>query len=212
VVVTNPDGLSNTLAGALTYAPCSSSLSSMSQSFASAGGAGSVNVSTVAGCNWTATSGASWLTINTGASGSGSGIVAYAVAANPASTARSASIAIGGESYTVNQSAAAIPFTDDPIVAGSTLIRAVHITELRIRIDAIRAAKLLLPVVWSDPLLAGGMSIVAQHIADLRTALAQVYTAAGLPPPTYTDPIIGPGVRVKAVHIAEIRAAITAIQ
>jgi len=106
VVVSNPDGQNNTLASALTYAPCSYSLSPMSQAFASAGGAGSINVSTVAGCNWTATSGASWITINAGASGSDSGAVGYTVAANTASSARSGSVTAGGQSFTISQSAA----------------------------------------------------------------------------------------------------------
>jgi PKD repeat protein len=104
-------------------------------------------------------------------------------------------------------------FTDDPIIAGTTLIKAVHFTELRSRIDAIRIAKSLAPYAWSDPsLTAGTTSIRAQHIVDLRAALAQAYVAAGLLPPTYTDPVIGSGTTVKVAHIADIRLAIIAIE
>jgi hypothetical protein len=104
-------------------------------------------------------------------------------------------------------------FTDDPIIPGTTFIKAVHITELRSRIDAIRVAKGLAPYAWSDPSLAVGWApIRAQYIVDLRAALAQAYVAAGLSPPTYTDPVIGSGTTVKVAHIADIRSAVTAIE
>jgi hypothetical protein len=104
-------------------------------------------------------------------------------------------------------------FTDNPIIPGTTLIKAVHFTELRSRIDAIRVAKGLAGYAWSDPSLAAGWApIRAQHIVDLRAALAQAYVAAGLPPPTYTDPVIGPGTTVKAAHIASIRSAVIVIE
>ena len=50
--------------------------------FPPAGGAGSVRVATAAGCGWTAASDAPWVTLLSGASGTGSGRVSYAVAAN----------------------------------------------------------------------------------------------------------------------------------
>jgi hypothetical protein len=104
-------------------------------------------------------------------------------------------------------------FTDDPIVAGTTVIKAVHVTELRSRIDAIRAAKGLAAYAWNDPSLPGGaMLIRAQHILDLRAALTGAYVAAGLPPPLYTDPTFASGASVKAAHITEIRSAILAIE
>jgi hypothetical protein len=104
-------------------------------------------------------------------------------------------------------------FTDDPLIAGTTLIKAVHLTELRSRVDAIRVAKGLAAYAWSDPwLTAGATSIRAQHIVDVRAALAQAYVAAGLPPPTYTDPVIEPGTTVKGAHIASIRSAIVVIE
>jgi hypothetical protein len=104
------------------------------------------------------------------------------------------------------------PFTDDPLSAG-TLIKAVHITELRSRIDAIRAARGLPAFSYGDPTLTVGSTVVrAVHITDLRTALSQAYVAAGSTPPTYTDPSLAAGVPVKVAHIAELRAAIVAIE
>ena len=86
-------------------APCSYSLSANNQSFSSSGGPGSVNVATTSGCAWTAVSNADFVSITSGASGTGNGAVSYTVAANT-STARSGTATIAGKTYTVNQSAA----------------------------------------------------------------------------------------------------------
>jgi hypothetical protein len=103
-------------------------------------------------------------------------------------------------------------FTDDPIIAGKTSIRLVHLTELRSRIDAVRAVFNLPPYSWNDPVLtARTSSIRAVHISDLRTALVQAYAAARMTTPTFTDDGLT-GVTVKAAHLAEIRAALAAIE
>ena len=104
-------------------------------------------------------------------------------------------------------------FTDDPMTAGSTVIKAVHITELRTRINTVRAAKGLAPFSWTDPTLTVGSTLAkATHVIEMRTALAQAYVAAGQSPPTYTDPALAAGMAVRAVHIAELRAAVVALQ
>ncbi|HUP02673.1 MAG TPA: BACON domain-containing carbohydrate-binding protein [Bryobacteraceae bacterium] len=85
---------------------CAYSLNFGGQTFPTAGGSGSVTVSSAAGCPWTASSGASWLTIRGGASGSGSGAVSYGVAAN-AGAARSATLTVAGAPFLVEQASAA---------------------------------------------------------------------------------------------------------
>ena len=84
---------------------CGYALSSTSASFGSAGGAGSVGVTAGAGCSWTATSNASWITITGGASGTGNGTVTFAVAANGSASQRMGTLTIAGRSFTVNQGA-----------------------------------------------------------------------------------------------------------
>lgn len=107
-------------------------------------------------------------------------------------------------------------FTDDPLVAGTTGIKAVHIQEMRDRINALRAAAPgpLSAFSFTDPsLTAGSTRVQAVHINELRTALAQVYTARGLTPPTYTtDPTLTTGTAIKAAHISELRSFIVAIE
>lgn len=106
-----------------------------------------------------------------------------------------------------------INFSDDLLVAGSTVIRAVHITELRSRIDALRARFGLGPYSYLDLSLAAAVTTIkAQHIIDLRAALLEVYIRAGLTPPSCIDPLVGSGIMVKATRIIELRTAVIAIE
>jgi hypothetical protein len=105
------------------------------------------------------------------------------------------------------------PFTDDPLIVGSTVVKAIHVTELRSRIDTQRTRFGLSDFPWTPATLGAGTVIAAVHVSDLRTALAQVYTAAGVPQPVYTDPVLVAGTTpIKAVHIAELRSAVVAIE
>ena len=62
-----------------------------------------ITVNTVAGCTWTATSNASWITIEQGASGTGPGTVRYRVTKNNGSNPRTGTITIAGRTFTVVQ-------------------------------------------------------------------------------------------------------------
>ena len=86
---------------------CGYAISPASGSFDAAGGPGpTVTVSTNAGCAWTASSNAPWITVTTGTNGSGSGSVGFTVASNPGS-ARGGTLTIAGETFTVSQSGSA---------------------------------------------------------------------------------------------------------
>jgi hypothetical protein len=84
---------------------CAYTLSAGGQSFPAAGGSGSVNISSTAGCPWSLTSGPTWVTGAT--SGSGNGTLTFQVAVNTGA-ARSATLTIAGQSYTVEQQAASV--------------------------------------------------------------------------------------------------------
>jgi len=90
---------------------CTYSLSGSLVTIGNGTSSSSVAVSTGAGCTWTATSNASWLTITSGASGTGPGTVAYTVAANTTPTSRTAVITVGGKTLVVSQAAAACTYT-----------------------------------------------------------------------------------------------------
>jgi hypothetical protein len=113
----------------------------------------------------------------------------------------------------VTNSAGAPAFTDNPLTAGTTNIRRVHITELRQAIEALRTRYTLGTFAWTDASLVTGVTPVkAAHLTELRTALNAVYAATGPPPPAYTHATITGGTTViTAVDIAELRAAILAV-
>ena len=107
-----------------------------------------------------------------------------------------------------------LAFTDDPLAAQSTLVRTVHITELRSAIDIVRVARGLATFAWTDPaLLPGRTPVNVVHLTELRTALDQAYQAAGRALPAYADPSVVAGQTViKATHLDELRAAVRALQ
>lgn len=82
---------------------CSYTIDPTSASTAATGGTPApVTVTTAAGCVWAATSQAPWITITSGATGTGTGSVRYSVAAN-AGDARSGTLTIAGQTFTVSQ-------------------------------------------------------------------------------------------------------------
>ena len=100
-------------------------------------------------------------------------------------------------------------FTDDPLTPGVTAVKASHVSELRLRIAALRTRFGAGVFAWTDPGLAAGTWIKAVHVYDLRSALQQAYTAAGVPPPIYSEPAI---TVIKAAHIHELRSAILSLE
>ncbi len=106
-----------------------------------------------------------------------------------------------------------VAFSDPDLAGGSTGVRALHIVELRQRIDGARKRAGLPDMVWTNAPLTPGSSVIrAQDIADLRTAIAEVYANAGMTLPTYTRPGSVAGLRISAVDILEIRAAVVGVE
>ena len=108
-------------------------------------------------------------------------------------------------------------FTDDPLSAGTTSIKAIHITELRSRIDALRVHFGLAAYGWTDANLTGVMTKKV-HVAELRTALGSAYDAAiaagrHVTRPSFTDdPLIAQQTMIKVVHIAELRSDVLTLE
>ena len=90
---------------------CSTNISPTSQNIAAAGGTGTVTVS--ATCQWTATSGATWITISSGAAGTGNGTVSFTVA-NNTGAARTGTLSIAGRTFTVTQAGSSSPTPPPP--------------------------------------------------------------------------------------------------
>jgi Metallo-peptidase family M12B Reprolysin-like/Putative binding domain, N-terminal/Viral BACON domain len=83
---------------------CTYALSPNNASFSAAAGGGSISVTAGSGCAWNTASSASWVTIGAGSGTSASGTINYSVAAN-SGLARTATISIGGQAFTISQAA-----------------------------------------------------------------------------------------------------------
>ena len=81
---------------------CAFSISPDTRSLPASGGSGTVAVTGGTGCAWTATRNASWITITSGASGTGNGTVNFTVPAT-SGPSRSGTLTIAGRTFTVNQ-------------------------------------------------------------------------------------------------------------
>jgi hypothetical protein len=82
---------------------CGFSLTSTHASYPVSGGSGQISVPASSTCSWTAASDATWLTVTSGSSGTGTGTVGYSVAANTGSDLRSATITVGGQTFVVTE-------------------------------------------------------------------------------------------------------------
>jgi hypothetical protein len=91
--------------------------------------------------------------------------------------------------------ATTVVFTDDP------LVRAAHLTQLRLAVNALRATAGLAATTFTDT-MSVGLRIKTVHLTELRTALAQARSALGLSAITTTDT---PPTVIKAVHVQELR-------
>lgn len=101
-------------------------------------------------------------------------------------------------------------FTDTPLSPGSSVIRAVHFTELRDRTNALELICGQAPTSFTGSTPTPGTPIEAVHLTELRAAIRGAYAACALTEPTYTDPDIVPGVTgVRAVHVTELRDLLT---
>ncbi len=114
-----------------------------------------------------------------------------------------------GTISTVHRFVVAAPaWTDDPLVAGNSRIRVVHVNELRRETNRTRIAYGLPVVSWTDDVLTANQTLIrAVHFTELHTGLTEVRSLTG------TSVVIGaqtiaPGVAIRAAHITEMRTAL----
>lgn len=84
-------------------------------------------------------------------------------------------------------------------MARTTTIKAVHLSELPVAVNAVRALAGLTAASFTDAVIAR-----AVHITELRAALDTALSDLGFASGGYTDTIT-PGVSIKAIHFQEIR-------
>jgi WD40 repeat protein len=93
--------------------PCTYKLSPASADWSPAGGTGATGVQTPGGCGWTASSNDDWLTITKISRDNGGGGVTYSVAPNPG-PARTGTLTVAGQTFTVNQVTSDCSYTVTP--------------------------------------------------------------------------------------------------
>lgn len=108
------DGSLGSAQNQLSQGQCAFTVSPMTQSFSATGGTGTVSVSAASGCNWTAISNASWITVTSGNSGSGNGSVTYSVSANSSTNSRSGTLTVAGQTVTITQAGISCSYTVSP--------------------------------------------------------------------------------------------------
>jgi hypothetical protein len=102
---------------------CSFVIAPEQQTVNASGGSATVTVTAGSGCSWTAMSNVTWVTVTSGASGSGGGTVQLTIAANTGA-GRTGTVTIAGRTFTVNQGApctfTVTPEMLTPTAAGGT--------------------------------------------------------------------------------------------
>jgi len=188
---------------------CSYSISPTSLTVPAGGTTGGVLVTALNGCAWTAVSNDAWITVTGGASGTGNGTVNYSVGAN-AGSQRLGTVTIAGQTFSVTQAAA--PFTDDPLVAGTTVVKAVHFTELRVRIDAQLGRFGQSPHSYGNAISVGA-TVRTVDLTEMYAALNDALVAASPSQMTIAVPTITPTITMAIVsHINTLRVALLALE
>lgn len=92
---------------------CTYSINPTSASMGSGGGTGSLAVIAGSGCTWTASvsSGSGFLSITSGFSGNGNGLVSYSAAANATTFQRSGTLTVAEQTFTLTQAGGACGYT-----------------------------------------------------------------------------------------------------
>lgn len=103
--------------------------------------------------------------------------------------------------------ATTVLFTDDPLTAGTSVMKAVHIVQLRAAVNAVRAAAGLPPATFTDNITIGSAPR-AIHITELRSALAAARDALLLVSPGFTTPSLAAGAVIQAAHVHDLRLGV----
>ena len=105
--------------------------------------------------------------------------------------------------------ATTVIFTDASLGTGTTRIKAVHITELRTAVNAVRALTPLGAGLYTDPTITAGTTRIRRlHVIDLRTALDAARLNLSLSALSYVESLTAGVTRIKSSHLNELRAGV----
>jgi hypothetical protein len=92
-------GIEDAFVSAMQY--CTYSVTATGGPFSASGGTGSLNITTAAGCVWSASSNAAWLTLTSPTGGAGDGTVNFTVASNTTEQTLTATLSAGWQTATI---------------------------------------------------------------------------------------------------------------
>ena len=105
--------------------------------------------------------------------------------------------------FSATDLATTVMFTDDPLLPSATRVKAVHLTELRAAVNAVRAAAGLASATFTDPAPAS-IPVQAQHITEIKAAINAALALLGSPLAGGTV-VSGGTALVKAADFQQIR-------
>jgi hypothetical protein len=114
--------------------------------------------------------------------------------------------AVNGSGQSPNSAAdlaTTVIFADSPLTSGTFLMNAVHLSQLRTSVNAVRLLAGLPAATFTDA-AAAGIAIRAVHVTELRSNLDEARGTLGLSTSGYTDASLA-GIGIKAVHFQELR-------
>ncbi|MFM1769648.1 MAG: hypothetical protein RJA22_2177 [Verrucomicrobiota bacterium] len=170
--------------------PCVFTLAPLSRSHGPEGGSGTVVVNATAGCLWTVDRSANWLGA-TPPGGEGSNVVTYFVDPNPGTAPRSATLRVGGRTFTVTQAGQPPPDVTKPVASVTVPASGARVTNLPL-------------VVTGRATDAGGVALVEYRLENSLGTNAWL-PADGTTNWSVTLPVLPPGantVRVRATDAA----------
>ncbi|HXH39020.1 MAG TPA: hypothetical protein VNN08_10360 [Thermoanaerobaculia bacterium] len=106
--------------------------------------------------------------------------------------------------YVPPASGCPVVFSDDPLMASSTRIKALHIAELRAYVNFMRVQAGLAPFLFADPNVAG-LPVRAATLMELRQALDPARAGLAKPPIVYARNPLTAGMSILASDITELR-------
>ncbi|MFN0119068.1 MAG: Ig-like domain repeat protein [Blastocatellia bacterium] len=133
-----------------------------------------VNVTAQSHCAWTAVSNDSWITINSGGTGQGNGVVTWSATANPTDSVRTGTMTIAGQTYEVKQGSvsfavSAANFDGARISPGQIL------AIFGLRLSDVTEAATATPL----PTTLGNVSVTIKDSAGVSRPAAMLYVSPG---------------------------------
>jgi hypothetical protein len=200
-------GSTGTLKDAFTYA--STAISAPATLLATASSTSQVNVS------WTSAGEADHYDIYRRAAGGSFAAVASTMSPPFADTGRSADSSflykakaigpLGEVSADSNIDVATTTmFSDDPLVPGSTVVKGIHLTQMRTAVNAMETLAVIPNTPYADPSPVG-VFIQGLHITQLRARLDAARVALGLSALVYSNTITAGVSPIRAIDFTEIR-------